>query len=932
VGYHTPGRVHEVFGAVLEQPPHLREQFLRQVCAGDAELENEVADLLHVHARLEGGEAHFDKPSSAQDDPVGRVVGSYRIVRLLGAGGMGQVYLGTRTDGTFDRDVAIKIMHPGPNDAGGDLMARFDEECRILASLRHPSIATLFDAGRLPDGRLFIVMEYVDGVPITTYCNKHDLSNRDRLRLFEGVCAAVAAAHRHLIVHRDLKPANVLVDATGKPKLLDFGIAKVLTPAGLEVGFPTEPGLKRATPAYASPEQLSGAPANTGMDVFALGVILHEVLTETRPKRVSSEATTNSHAYEEPSHCQKGVEPSRALDGELDAIVLKALDTPDRRYRSVDALAADLRAHATNYPVVAFSGSPIYPLQKYLRRNRGLALLALVAVIASAATAASLVRSLRAERRERDALVERLAAARVLTESLFQVDQSLAVTTGATMARERLVRSISDYLDRLKERAGADRGLRQDIAANYRRIGDIQGNPNGPNLGDRARALASYAAATDLLRELVRERAEPGIQFELALTRAGAGDVLAADKPPAAAEPAYREAQALAEQLTRDHQGDPRYEALLAGVHRSSGDLALLQQDNDAALARYQKALDIEQAIVSRFGDSAERQHFRAVTHLRLADAQVGRNRLEEARHEYEEGVQMLRGMSQSGNKSVDLSRDTALALNRLAQLTRVSDPKAALDTSIQALDILRELAQADPQDARSHRDLADALVRYGDMLGAQDEQRARSAYSEARQIIESLNRNVPSDPQSSDLIAAVNSRLAEAPVPGAPEFVLSAVIDGRRVPIPANTQLPDNASEVALVPAARPGWSQYVIMFGATGDATLLDETQGIRGGWLLPIAGPAPAQTYLLLAVPQALSDPQRRQLAMDIGAIAGPRVVEWGELAIWNSETGDRVLSRFKSRGGSSEWMSDVRARLERVRELKFSGRTFPIRASR
>jgi len=934
VAYHTPGRVHEVFGAVLEQPQPLRAEFLQRICAGDADLQNEVGHLLELYAGPEASAAHPDESSALSDSVVGHIVGSYRVLRLLGAGGMGQVYLGTRTDGTFDREVAIKIVPPGHEDASGDLTGRFEEECRILASLRHPSIATLFDAGHLSDGRLFIVMEYVDGVPITTYCNHHGLSNHDRLVVFEEVCAAVAAAHRHLIVHRDLKPANVLVDAAGRPKLLDFGIAKVLTAAGLEASPSTEPNLRRATPEYASPEQLRGAAASTGMDVFALGVILHEVLTGTRPKLRSCEATTKQDigSYEEPSRVMLGVRDvarrSRALDRELDAIVLKALDLPPRRYVSVDALAADLRAYVTNHPVAALAGSSLYRAAKYVRRNRGLVLLALFAVVALLASAAGLVRAVRADSRERQAAVERLAAARALTESLFQVDQSLASATGSTIARERLARSVTDYLNRLKDGAGPDRGLRQDIASNYRRIGDIQGNPNGPNLGDRPRALVSYRAATDLLRGLAQERAESEVLFELGLTRAGVGDVLAAQGEPESARAAYTEAQSLAERLAREHPEEARYQSLVAGLHRSLGDLALSQGQPEVALPSFQHAAGIERALMG-FGDSAERRRLRAVTYLRLGAAQTERGAWRDARREFAEGLQILRALAASGVPLSGVMRDTALALSRLSSAMQATDRRGAIDVLTQALDILRPLAQADPADARLQHDLLDSLVQYGDLVRAQDYDRARAVYLEARNIAESLNRRPLEDSQSARELAIVSERLSQDPVVGAPEFVLFAVVDGHRIPIPPDRQLPDEATQLALGARGPSGWFLYVIMFGAMGDATMLDEAELRRSSWTLPIAGPPPAETVLLLVVPHPLTDRQQRQLAMDIGSVSGPRAIDWDGQVIWNSDAGDRIVSRFTARGASMAWMRDVRSRLEQVHNIKFSGRTFAIR---
>ncbi len=228
---------------------------------------------------------------------------------------MGRVYLGRRADGAFSRDVAIKVIEA--ESPSRELIARFEQERRILGSLRHPCIAQLLDAGQSESGQLYFVMEYVDGVRITEFCDRQAVSLRNRLTMFCRVCEAVEEAHRCLIVHRDLKPGNILVDSSGTPKLLDFGIAKPLTRSGLEASDPTLPILKRATPAYASPEQLQGNAAHTGMDVFALGVVLHELVTGHRPSPVSRDATTGKAP-------ERYVAPSEALTRQPTTLALAA--------------------------------------------------------------------------------------------------------------------------------------------------------------------------------------------------------------------------------------------------------------------------------------------------------------------------------------------------------------------------------------------------------------------------------------------------------------------------------------------------------------------------------------------------------------------------------------------------------------------------------
>jgi serine/threonine protein kinase len=405
-----PARVHEIFIAALERPPHLRDEFLRQTCGVDTRLLREVSELLDLHSRLE---SETRLGTTENPDPlVDSTFGAYRVLRVLGTGGMGRVYLAARSDGAFDRNVAIKVIDPQAVDPRS--ISRFEAECQILASLQHPSIATLFDAARGADGRLFIVMEYVDGLPITTYCERHNLSLHARVALFVRVCEAVSVAHQNLIVHRDLKPANVLVNAEGTPKLLDFGIVKRLTKGGREESALTDPRCRPATPGYASPEQLAGRPVHTGMDVFALGIILQEILTGCKPEsqEVSAAAAapqvSNSSSTTRLADTQKARSTATHLNDDLAAIVSTALEaSPLRRYASVEAFARDLKSWLDHRPVSVRAQTHTYRAGKFLRRNRALSMVAATAVAATALAVVSLVWLWEQENRERAALSSR---------------------------------------------------------------------------------------------------------------------------------------------------------------------------------------------------------------------------------------------------------------------------------------------------------------------------------------------------------------------------------------------------------------------------------------------------------------------------------------------------------------------------------------------
>ena len=294
----TPERwkqVEAIFEEVLEIPPGERSPFLERTCAGDEELRHEVDSLLESHGSagtfLDNSDPFFSREDLTENDSFlqsGTTIDHYRIVREIGRGGMGAVYLAERADAEYEKQVAIKLIKRGMDT--DSVLRHFRNERQILASFDHPNIARLFDGGTTGSGLPYFVMEYVEGVPIDEYCNKHALSIGERLKLFREVCAAVSYAHRHLVIHRDIKRTNILVTAEGIPKLLDFGIAKILQQGDGAQPLATMTGLRLMTPEYASPEQIRGEPVTTASDVYSLGVVLYELLTGSSPYRFTSRA------------------------------------------------------------------------------------------------------------------------------------------------------------------------------------------------------------------------------------------------------------------------------------------------------------------------------------------------------------------------------------------------------------------------------------------------------------------------------------------------------------------------------------------------------------------------------------------------------------------------------------------------------------------
>ena len=401
-------RIEALLDEALDLPAAERNAFLRVKCGDDPELYTEVSSILEAG---EGQASMLDSRAvdvagpmiveEATSPPIPERVGPYRIDRVIGQGGMGTVYLAHRDDGSFSQRVALKVVRRGLH-LDARIVRRFHDERQILASLNHPSIATLFDGGLTADGLPFFAMEYVDGKPIDKYCETNSLGVEHRLDLFVLVCGALAHAHSKQIVHRDIKPSNILVTESGEPHLLDFGIAKLLDPELLE-GKPrtvTRLSERLLTPEYASPEQIRGEPVDVASDVYCLGVLLYELLTGQRPFR---RAERSAHGLERAVLEEDPTRPSEIVDreplreqlkGGLDTIILTAMrKEPERRYASAAEMASDVRRHLAGETVRARGSDPLYRVRRWARRHRLAAGVGLVAATVTAVAATSLVRA-----------------------------------------------------------------------------------------------------------------------------------------------------------------------------------------------------------------------------------------------------------------------------------------------------------------------------------------------------------------------------------------------------------------------------------------------------------------------------------------------------------------------------------------------------------
>jgi serine/threonine-protein kinase len=574
---HRWARVEEIFHTASELSPPARATYLHQACAGDADLRAEVQALLDSADEpdlLLRAVTHEASQLLESTSTEGRAIGPYRVVRRLGQGGMGAVYLAIRADDQYEKQVAIKLIRAGHEQRAG-LLRRFLNERQILANLEHPHIARLLDGGVTAEGNPYLVMEFVDGQPIDTYARERSLSIDQRLRLFLAVCDAVSYAHRHMIIHRDLKPANILVNAEGTVKLLDFGIAKIArsspeSPANTL----TSPLERMLTPDYASPEMLRGDGITTLADIYCLGVILYELLALARPFHI---ATQSLFEAERAIMTSRPPRPSsvagsllqhagrdRRLD--LDAIIDKAMaQDPADRYGSVQDLATDIQAVLGAFPVRARQGSRRYLIRKFISRHR-------LAVAASAIFALTVIgfaigMALLASRASRERDLAQLERARAESVSSFLVSMFASAdprqARGETVtARDLLDRGMAQINSDLKQQPAVQvrllstigeayqfLGLLQEAESAYQRQLQVEQTIHGASspeviaalrqLADIRRMRGNYAQARqDLQQVLAAQRATAGpdaaelaqIQNNLALIEQAMGNLTDAVK------------------------------------------------------------------------------------------------------------------------------------------------------------------------------------------------------------------------------------------------------------------------------------------------------------------------------------------------------------------------------------------------------------------
>jgi serine/threonine protein kinase/tetratricopeptide (TPR) repeat protein len=734
---HTPDwwqRISQHLDQVLDLPLQDRSAWLSTLRQRDPTLADELELALRQQAALAREGFLEERLAGPTEHPslVGTTVGSYTIVAPIGEGGMGTVWLSERTDGEIQRKVAIKFLTGGSYRPGW--RDRFLRERQLLASLSHPSIVHLLDAGHASDGRPYLVMEYVDGDPIDVYAAR--VSVGDRLKLFLRVCEGVSYAHQRLIIHRDLKPSNILVDSTGHPKLLDFGIAKLLDNAA----DATRTMDRLMTPAYASPEQRRGAAQTTATDIYSLGAVLYRLLTGQTPGQTSGATAVSDERADDRAPASR-LNPSVPRD--VDYILRKALrDEPEERYGSVDAFASDVRALLASKPVEARSGDTWYRARRFFLRNR-------VAITAAALVIVSLSAGLYVANRQRAIAQQRFQQVRQLANRFIALDAELRELDGTTDIRSRIVADALQYLEALGRDANDDPELSLEIGGAYQQVARVQGVPFIPNLGLLREAEDSLRKADTFISTVLA--AQPDNRQALLTWAQIAHDRMALVDNQSRFDDALAAAAQAAERLDRFFKGytpTPDEINTAAQIYSNVG-IAYQNSNRFGESIRYsRRALDIsagvEAARIRRASASGVLAHsLRRVGDLdaALAAGQESRMLLEQLAPSGAIRFNLINALWRVG---LVLGEDGGPSLGRTDDALRAFQ---------QGFDIAEEQATKDPKDFRSRARVATMALEIGNILRHSDPARALAAYERGLVRLREVNENARSRAGEIDLL-----------------------------------------------------------------------------------------------------------------------------------------------------------------------------------
>jgi serine/threonine-protein kinase len=780
----APGDLKEVLALLqtgLELPVEQREAWLAALDASKTRLKPTIAALLQKHAehetddflkdlsRFTAGTAPDGAATIASAPAVGGVVGPYRLLSPVGEGGMSSVWLAERTDGVLRRKIALKLPHWW---ALSKLTERATQEREILASLEHPNIGRLYDAGITDDGRPYLALEYIEGKAIDVYCRERRLDVRARVALISQIARAVAYAHSRLIVHRDLKPSNILVDAQGQVHLLDFGIAKLIEAGSAANKALTQVGARVLTPEYASPEQITGSPITTESDVYSLGVVAYELLAGKRPYTFKSSLTADwdvlSSDVRAPSAVAEERTSARHLRGDLDTILLKALKKePNERYASAAAFADDLDRYLRGDPVVARPDSAGYRLRKFAVKHRiavGAAVAVVLALAAGLAVASWQLRVARVEKRRAEEVKEFVASIFRSADPYFTGEQQMKASQLLTLAKERIDREMASQPESSVELLAI--------------VGEAQAN------------LEEYDAARETLQAALdlSARKLPDGNIHTSKARAQLATIHANERE---FDLAKRELDAVIPEL-RDY-GRPAVRALVNAL-QTRGFMAGDEGDGERAIADMSEAVDIaEESLGANDSETilAKRQ---------LAQEYLMAGRPAEAVEEAREAFGLAQENFGSGGRNALLVETEDVYGRALADSGQLTAGIEHLQNSIKRTEAL--LGPNNGSVASKLSWLARAQLKLGDLAGATD--------SMARSVAAATNDLDRARAQASLGVTLVAARRIDTAV----DILRGAVNDLQRLDTGEGSWLPNATATygTALVLAGQNAEAQRVL------------------------------------------------------------------------------------------------------------------------
>ena len=771
----TPERwqqVKEILNAALDRQGPAREAYLVEVCGDDNDLRGELDTL--IKANDNAGE-FLESPATGAVPHYTRI-GPYQIIEEVGHGGMGSVYRAVRDDDQYQQEVAIKLIRPGMDTAF--VRGRFRFERQVLAFLSHPNIARLLDGGTTEDGLPYFVMEFVDGLPITRYCTEHSLNIRQRCQLFQKVCGAVAFAHRNLIIHRDLKPANILIAKDGEPKLLDFGIAKILLPEFAPDATKTLAAARMLTPDYASPEQVTGELVSTATDIYSLGANLYELLAGTVPHKFGKATIT------EVERVIRDVDPpppsaagGRDLKGDLDNIILKAIEKdPIRRYSSVEQFSEDLGRYLEGQPVMARHPTLMYRAAKFVRRNRFAVTAGSVVLLVTLLGTATTFWQANVARAERDRAQRRFTEVRTLANTLILELDGVIASEGPVQARALIAQRAVQYLDRLSHETTGDQALQIELANAYEHLGNIQGRPATSNLGHADEALATYRKAL-LIRNAMADAAPKDIAAQSALAtclqRIGAMHRSMGDSKKSLE--LEHKALEIRENLLKVNPSNLEVKRDVATSYSTLASAFTEMGRWDEVLEARKRALELSTEIANANPNASSDVANMSATKLRLAGIQLIHGSKPEALKNYRGAVEIDKQLLEKTPRNPQRKLNLAASYQGLGgALEDTGDLGGALAAFHEALEIRQELSTADPKDWRTASLYASTHYRIGllELKRAQPDE-ARSSLLRAYDIRTNLSQSNPSNSGARAEIAEACTALGRIEVPTDPAKAL---------------------------------------------------------------------------------------------------------------------------------------------------------------